>query len=157
VKAKRVEVEEHEKDRLEPNYSLEFMAGLMQNPDLVRNVAVIGHLHHGKTLLMDMLVEQTHDVQHEYRSNAKELRYTDTRLDEQVHPHTTHAWTNRCTHTPALLHGHTPGRTGAPTHPPSYTDTRLDEQVHPHTRPPFGHRLRLPAVESAPYLQSLVD
>jgi hypothetical protein len=84
LKRKQVEVEEHEKDRLEPNYSLEFMAGLMQNPDLVRNVAVIGHLHHGKTLLMDMLVEQTHDVQHEYRSNEKELRYTDTRLDEQV-------------------------------------------------------------------------
>lgn len=86
VKKKQVEVEELEKDRLEPNYSLEFMAGLMQNPDLVRNVAVIGHLHHGKTLLMDMLVEQTHDVQHEYRSNDKELRYTDTRLDEQVTP-----------------------------------------------------------------------
>jgi len=26
----------------------------------VRNVAVIGHLHHGKTTFVDMLVSQTH-------------------------------------------------------------------------------------------------
>eukprot|EP00959_Pyramimonas_sp_CCMP1952_P449956 9421263-Pyramimonas_sp.AAC.1 len=32
---------------------------------------------------MDMLVEQTHAVFHEERSNEKNLRYTDTRLDEQ--------------------------------------------------------------------------
>ena len=32
---------------------------------------------------MDMLVEQTHEVLHEDRSNEKALRYTDTRLDEQ--------------------------------------------------------------------------
>jgi U5 small nuclear ribonucleoprotein component len=32
---------------------------------------------------MDMLVEQTHDVSYEYRSNEKALRFTDTRLDEQ--------------------------------------------------------------------------
>lgn len=35
---------------------------------------------------MDMCVEQTHDVTHEYRSNEKPLRYTDTRMDEQVLP-----------------------------------------------------------------------
>lgn len=84
IKAKQLEVEE--KDQLEAHYDLEFMAGLMQNPDLVRNVAVIGHLHHGKTLMMDMFVEQTHEVLHEDRSNEKQMRYTDTRLDEQVHP-----------------------------------------------------------------------
>ena len=30
----------------------------MGNPELVRNVALVGHLHHGKTTVMDMLVEQ---------------------------------------------------------------------------------------------------
>ena len=29
-------------------------------PKQVRNVAVIGHLHHGKTTFVDMLVSQTH-------------------------------------------------------------------------------------------------
>ena len=31
-------------------------------PDMVRNVAVVGHLHHGKTALMDMLVFETHKL-----------------------------------------------------------------------------------------------
>jgi translation elongation factor EF-G len=39
-----------------------FLRGLLSNPELVRNVAVVGALHHGKTTLLDMLVEQTHDV-----------------------------------------------------------------------------------------------
>lgn len=30
----------------------------MSNPELVRNVALVGHLHHGKTTVVDMLVEQ---------------------------------------------------------------------------------------------------
>jgi hypothetical protein len=38
--------------------SNEFMATLMANPELVRNVALVGHIHHGKTGLMDMFVEQ---------------------------------------------------------------------------------------------------
>lgn len=41
-----------------------FLAGLAGNPALVRNVALIGHLHHGKTAIMDMLVEQTHHIPH---------------------------------------------------------------------------------------------
>jgi hypothetical protein len=31
-------------------------------PDMIRNVAVVGHLHHGKTALMDMLVFETHKL-----------------------------------------------------------------------------------------------
>ena len=31
-------------------------------PEYVRNVAVVGHLHHGKTALMDMLVFETHKM-----------------------------------------------------------------------------------------------
>lgn len=40
-----------EQQPLKTNYSNEFLAGLMDNPELVRNVAVVGHLHHGKTLV----------------------------------------------------------------------------------------------------------
>mmetsp|Transcript_28077 Transcript_28077/g.70533 ORF Transcript_28077/g.70533 Transcript_28077/m.70533 type:complete len:994 (-) Transcript_28077:1097-4078(-) len=81
VKLKQVEVAE--KDALHMKVSEEFLVGLMGNSNLVRNVAVAGHLHHGKTTLMDMLLEQTHDVKFEWFSNDKQLRYTDTRLDEQ--------------------------------------------------------------------------
>ncbi|KAL9248710.1 110 kDa U5 small nuclear ribonucleoprotein component CLO-like protein [Drosera capensis] len=65
--------------------STQFMLGLMSNPNLVRSVALIGHLHHGKTLFMDMLVEQTHRgvETFEGRRNERHMRYTDTRVDEQ--------------------------------------------------------------------------
>jgi hypothetical protein len=33
----------------------------MDHPALIRNVALVGHLHHGKTAFMDMLVRQTHE------------------------------------------------------------------------------------------------
>lgn len=36
------------------------MTDLMDNTELIRNVALIGHLHHGKTSFVDCLVEQTH-------------------------------------------------------------------------------------------------
>jgi U5 small nuclear ribonucleoprotein component len=43
-------------------FTPEFLATLMANAELVRHVAVAGHLHHGKTTVLDMLVEQTHAV-----------------------------------------------------------------------------------------------
>lgn len=39
-----------------------FMLGLASNPEMVRNVAIVGHLHHGKTSLIDMLVYETHKL-----------------------------------------------------------------------------------------------
>lgn len=36
------------------------MLDLMENPELIRNIAIAGHLHHGKTNLLDCLIEQTH-------------------------------------------------------------------------------------------------
>lgn len=63
--------------------STQFLFGLMSNPSLVRNVALVGHLHHGKTLFMDMLVEQTHHISTFDHSSEKHMRYTDTRIDEQ--------------------------------------------------------------------------
>ncbi|GAB4844211.1 hypothetical protein Ancab_037577 [Ancistrocladus abbreviatus] len=63
--------------------STQFLLGLMSNPNLVRNVALVGHLHHGKTLFMDMLVEQTHHISTFDTKNERHMRYTDTRIDEQ--------------------------------------------------------------------------
>ncbi|KAJ8442532.1 hypothetical protein Cgig2_026474 [Carnegiea gigantea] len=63
--------------------STQFLLGLMSNPNLVRNVALVGNLHHGKTLFMDMLVEQTHHISTFDPKNEKHMRYTDTRIDEQ--------------------------------------------------------------------------
>jgi len=59
---------------------------------MVRNVAVVGHLHHGKTALMDMLVLETHKLTWDSdkpvgallspwaRLTKKQLRYTDTHI-----------------------------------------------------------------------------
>ncbi|KAK6915008.1 116kDa U5 small nuclear ribonucleoprotein component, N-terminal [Dillenia turbinata] len=63
--------------------STQFLLGLMSNPSLVRNVALVGHLHHGKTVFMDMLVEQTHHISTFDTNSEKLMRYTDTRIDEQ--------------------------------------------------------------------------
>uniref|UniRef100_A0A665UJN2 116 kDa U5 small nuclear ribonucleoprotein component n=1 Tax=Echeneis naucrates TaxID=173247 RepID=A0A665UJN2_ECHNA len=41
-------------------YDMEFLADLMDGPELIRNVTLCGHLHHGKTCFVDCLIEQTH-------------------------------------------------------------------------------------------------
>eukprot|EP00939_MAST-03C_sp_MAST-3C-sp1_P001799 g1799.t1 len=61
-------------------YSPEYMGGLAENPQLIRNVCVAGHYHHGKTSLVDILVEQTH-VKSWPLDQA--VKYADTRKDEQ--------------------------------------------------------------------------
>jgi len=33
---------------------------MMKNPKLIRNICVAGHLHHGKTLLLDLLIQEAH-------------------------------------------------------------------------------------------------
>lgn len=45
-------------------YSIDYLADLMDTPDLIRNVALLGHLHHGKTTLVDCLIRQTHPYVH---------------------------------------------------------------------------------------------
>lgn len=61
-------------------YELEFLADLMDTPELIRNVALCGHLHHGKTTFCDALIEQTHPGIGSIES--KDLRYTDTLFTE---------------------------------------------------------------------------
>jgi U5 small nuclear ribonucleoprotein component len=65
-----------------------FMADLMNFPDQIRNIAFAGHLHHGKTALMDMLVLETHDIidRLEKKTGKKrdeQLRYTDVHILER--------------------------------------------------------------------------
>lgn len=73
-----------ESDGLKAKYPLDFLASLMGTPELTRNVAVVGHLHHGKTALVDTLIYETHYTRHEARSNDRLMRYTDSRIDEQT-------------------------------------------------------------------------
>lgn len=40
-----------EQQPMKTNYNNAFLSGLMENPELIRNVAIVGHLHHGKTLV----------------------------------------------------------------------------------------------------------
>lgn len=46
-------------------------------PEMIRNVAVVGHLHHGKTALVDMLVLETHKLTWDA---DRPIRYTDTHV-----------------------------------------------------------------------------
>ncbi|XP_067003308.1 116 kDa U5 small nuclear ribonucleoprotein component [Anabrus simplex] len=62
-------------------YSMEFLADLMDNPHLIRNVALVGHLHHGKTTFVDCLMQQTHPGLRS--TEERSLRYTDTLFTEQ--------------------------------------------------------------------------
>lgn len=63
---------------------MEYLAAVSQNPKLIRNIAVIGNLHHGKTLLLDMIYQQTHlppKGKKEWDPN-KQYKFTDNRQDE---------------------------------------------------------------------------
>lgn len=60
---------------------IRFLADLMDTPSLIRNVALVGHLHHGKTTFVDCLIRQTHPQFETTEERA--LRYTDTLFTEQ--------------------------------------------------------------------------
>jgi U5 small nuclear ribonucleoprotein component len=62
------------------NYSPEFLCSLLSQPRSIRNIVVVGHLHHGKTSLLDLLIESTHEKPW---SPSTSVRYTDVRNDEQ--------------------------------------------------------------------------
>ena len=69
-------------------YSREFMTDLLSFPEGIRNIAFAGHLHHGKTAFVDMLVMQTHDLQERMdkkvgKKRDEQLRYTDTHFLER--------------------------------------------------------------------------
>ncbi|PIA15476.1 P-loop containing nucleoside triphosphate hydrolase protein [Coemansia reversa NRRL 1564] len=59
IKVRKFQVDE-DKDLPDTTYTKEFLVDLMGYPEMVRNIAVAGHLHHGKTALVDVLVASTH-------------------------------------------------------------------------------------------------
>eukprot|EP00474_Spongospora_subterranea_P000464 CRZ00922.1 hypothetical protein [Spongospora subterranea] len=61
-------------------FEWKFLTGLMDHPTMIRNVALVGHLHHGKTSFMDMLVRETHT---RFWDPQVQVRFTDNRKDEQ--------------------------------------------------------------------------
>jgi len=69
-----------EKKMPETTFDFNFLAGMMDKPNLIRNVALVGAMHHGKTLFMDLLVRNTHEK--DWKIN-QDVRYTDSRTDEQ--------------------------------------------------------------------------
>ncbi|KAF2836552.1 P-loop containing nucleoside triphosphate hydrolase protein [Patellaria atrata CBS 101060] len=69
-------------------FAREFMADLMNFPAQIRNIALAGHLHHGKTAFMDLLVMETHDIQERLdkkrgKKRDEQLRYTDVHILER--------------------------------------------------------------------------
>jgi len=64
----------------------------MDNSTLIRNVGIVGQLHHGKTSFVDCLVEQTHpDLVLNPGVDKALVRYTDTLVTEQDRGVTTKA------------------------------------------------------------------
>lgn len=86
VEQKRFQVQEA--DLPDVLYSREFMTDLLSFPEGIRNIAFAGHLHHGKTAFVDMLVMQTHYLQERLdkkvgKKRDEQLRYTDTHFLER--------------------------------------------------------------------------
>ena len=64
-----------------------FLTDLMSFPEQIRNIALCGHLHHGKTSFLDTLVQQTHDTAKLLdgktgKARDDQMRYTDTHILE---------------------------------------------------------------------------
>jgi 116 kDa U5 small nuclear ribonucleoprotein component len=69
-------------------YDRTFAADLMNFPEQIRNIALAGHLHHGKTAFLDMLVLETHDIADRLekrvgKNRDEQLRYTDVHVLER--------------------------------------------------------------------------
>ncbi|KAL1893106.1 hypothetical protein Cpir12675_004252 [Ceratocystis pirilliformis] len=86
VQQKKFTIEETD---LPPVYfDRSFMTDVMNYPDQIRNIALAGHLHHGKTAFMDMLVLETHNLTDKLdrrvgKARDEQLRYTDINILEQ--------------------------------------------------------------------------
>ncbi|KAJ2491102.1 hypothetical protein IWW37_002555 [Coemansia sp. RSA 2050] len=59
IKVHKFQVDE-EDGLPDTSYTKEFLVDLLGYPEMARNLAVAGHLHHGKTALVDLLVAATH-------------------------------------------------------------------------------------------------
>ncbi|KAF9584462.1 U5 small nuclear ribonucleoprotein component [Lunasporangiospora selenospora] len=78
IKIKKFQLEEQ--DLPQTRFNKQYMYDLMAFPPRVRNVAIVGQLHHGKSSIMDMLVNETHEKN---MSVDVQERYTDTHTLER--------------------------------------------------------------------------
>lgn len=70
------------------NFKKPFLLGLMETPALIRNIALVGQMHCGKTSFVDTLVRETHKFpdSHEFErfwAGARQPKFCDSRIDEQ--------------------------------------------------------------------------
>jgi elongation factor 2 len=63
-----------------PNFTIEQIRQIMDDPVNIRNMSVIAHVDHGKSTLTDSLIAKAGIIAGENAGNA---RFTDTRADEQ--------------------------------------------------------------------------
>ncbi|XP_047538547.1 116 kDa U5 small nuclear ribonucleoprotein component isoform X2 [Vanessa atalanta] len=66
----------------ETTYDMEYLADMLDNTNLIRNVTLMGHLHNGKTSFVDCLIRQTHPSTINNETTIP-MRYTDTLFVEQ--------------------------------------------------------------------------
>lgn len=69
-----------EKAMPDTTFDFRFLAGMMDHPRLARHVCLLGNLHCGKSSLMDIFVQHTHNKEWDH---SKPTKYTDIRVDEQ--------------------------------------------------------------------------
>ncbi|XP_041973849.1 116 kDa U5 small nuclear ribonucleoprotein component [Aricia agestis] len=80
VKNKKFQMQEQELP--ETTYDMEYLADMLDNTELMRNVTLMGHLHNGKTSFVDCLIRQTHPGTINNETTIP-MRYTDTLFVEQ--------------------------------------------------------------------------
>ncbi|KAK3054373.1 hypothetical protein LTR09_004641 [Extremus antarcticus] len=88
IEHKKFTIEEEEGELPPVYFDRGFLTDLMSFPEGIRNIALCGHLHHGKTSFLDTLVRQTHNVSKLMEGKtgkAKDdlMRYTDTHMLER--------------------------------------------------------------------------
>ncbi|XP_052758852.1 116 kDa U5 small nuclear ribonucleoprotein component [Galleria mellonella] len=80
VKHKKFQVQEQQLP--ETKYDMEYLADMLDNTNLMRNITLMGHLHNGKTSFVDCLIRQTHPGTVNNDTTIP-MRYTDTLFVEQ--------------------------------------------------------------------------
>ncbi|SBT33876.1 U5 small nuclear ribonuclear protein, putative [Plasmodium ovale wallikeri] len=110
-------------------YSFKFMSELMLHTNFIRNVCIAGHFHHGKTTLVDRLIEYTRDkkcklvrknnVSNKHSSGTVSFFNLNTELEGFIQKKKNSLNENIIT----------PYNSKTVDHLVNYTDTRLDEQA----------------------------
>lgn len=80
VKIKKFTLEKSDEELPVTRFDKNFMLDLMNFPNDVRNLTVVGHFHHGKTSLLDMLVEETHQVEIDIDTRVSRYKLSDRGL-----------------------------------------------------------------------------